>query len=1463
MNRINNYCFVNLMIIFSILFRTTFAIIYLFNNTNTMLEQYGEFEIKEFNTFIKKYSFNIYLFSKNDGLILYQQFEENYLMIFIKNNLLQFHSFMNEKGFISLIDGTNKQHKNNSMFGISTHKWYHVQLEYNEQIFIFKVDGNKKEYKYHNNYETNSQNILERYKQEQDKMRYIGSLPFRYRYYSPSEIRIPSALYLSSFIGLIENVLESRFENGLYRWRKWEEKYLKNIQTYPQPNACINDTYCENYGICVNKFSKNYNSLLERPRPSCQCDKYHYTGDQCRTRKNGEILSSRNINGLLIKERFLTFHQNHTLTYQRLIIEFRTIEQDIIFYETRLSPSSSSVSFGFVKFSVELIKSQLALSWYNENGKKNIHRISTSHLNDNYWHKVKMRKHYNKLYLYIDGNLELEKDSLTDNQSFLYLGDCILLRKEIPVITGTCLRTLRYEGELGNKDFLQLIQSDDYPDSKEYKFSYFCEYPTHILPLQFSEDKSYLRIPIKKFGLSKTFSEIIIKFTFRTLKPNSLMLFMELRQFNLTIEIFNGFPILFIQSSYLRSPHALYLFHSHQKPLNDGSEHRIFMNISQHSFIWSIDHHPSNRQLIHLVHFNHNRFRRIIFGMKEKESSYVLERYGTFDGCLSHVQIQKRSIDLFEIMKNDISNSNHLQTFCSPDKKTNEKSFSENKKVIGKDDEDKKLLGIQFMLMNIQMFTRKHVLYSNNNLIRKKMRKQNECSHQFQCQNFGNCHIRWDGYFCDCTQTPFTGHTCEQPTLIINLKKGDGMKFEITNLKYVLNIVINFFTKLHRPQTLLQIVSKSGTLIVQLERNQVMLIFLKNNPESQRRIFYFGKALLLNGLWQRIELKFLNRYLHAQLNNENIVKCLINHTLLFQISTIVLGGEFQEKKFQGKIRNFFINSIDFLNGYHLNPYVVERVIVNATFEQRSIMEEKDIISFRKDRRTLNDLEGTDLSIVKVPFGNYLFTPLTHLYYTFRLKSGRRLNNNECEVIFLHLTSTDKFLFILLCSNNQLLIITKIKNELISLKTHNKLLRKTSERRMEEVFLFNKWISISIKWNWEGHIRLMMDGHEYDTYDFPLSKSNDTQTKVNSISTLDNRVSAILYNKFKRNKIIKYFPQLFFGNVLTRYLRTSLKLNYFFSQFQLYQFTGCITSFYINGYSITSKNFISNYIIDEHCSLTPIKLITICHNCHHGGKCVNGNCDCIMTTFEGKDCSELSIGFTFNENHDVRTTKHLNGYISYNFTDLPSNFELNYQPYWWKPLNGIVTHLISFGIVTFQTNTAVILQMIDKNSNEFLFIQMRSGYLILTYGIVRLKNGHHVLSHTCQIFYQDQKINDGIYHVVRAEITMEKCRMQIDNKEIFIENNYFSANNYSTAQPKTRYLIVGMEIIRLLHKTDNHQESMNHYFQGKLFGFIWNSLRLVDQLYIINMSFLFGLSLCNLVIVLFMYNITAICALFIH
>jgi hypothetical protein len=179
---------------------------------------------------------------------------------------------------------------------------------------------------------------------------------------------------------------------------------------------------------------------------------------------------------------------------------------------------------------------------------------------------------------------------------------------------------------------------------------------------------------------------------------------------------------------------------------------------------------------------------------------------------------------------------------------------------------------------------------------------------------------------------------------------------------------------------------------------------------------------------------------------------------------------------------------------------------------------------------------------------------------------------------------------------------------------------------------------------------------------------------------------------------------------------------------------CLASLAINSRSINLGEYIkTNSHIRSGCFLNSQCPLRYCQNT---GICLDHiQCDCQHTSFQGEFCTELKIGYFFNE------------YTSGLIFDQPYQSEkkfFNYQ--------------ISFGIIT-KMITGEIIRISDQ-----IQIELYRGY-------IRIKLAGNI-NNDNDFIQNDIIINDGYYHLIQIEYNITGfLRLNVDKKSIVKQLTY--------------------------------------------------------------------------------------------
>jgi hypothetical protein len=168
---------------------------------------------------------------------------------------------------------------------------------------------------------------------------------------------------------------------------------------------------------------------------------------------------------------------------------------------------------------------------------------------------------------------------------------------------------------------------------------------------------------------------------------------------------------------------------------------------------------------------------------------------------------------------------------------------------------------------------------------------------------------------------------------------------------------------------------------------------------------------------------------------------------------------------------------------------------------------------------------------------------------------------------------------------------------------------------------------------------------------------------------------------------------------------------------------CLASLTLNGHSINLREYIkpnsqvrNDCFLDSQC---PLK------QCQNTGICLDRiQCDCQHTSFQGKFCTNLKLGYSF--------TNSTSGLIF----DQPFSKEITFSIY-----------KLSFGIVT-KMNTADIIRI-----NNEIYIELYRGFIRIKF----IRN---------EYIYNNQSINDGFYHLIQIEYNVTGyLYLNVDNRSV--------------------------------------------------------------------------------------------------
>lgn len=231
---------------------------------------------------------------------------------------------------------------------------------------------------------------------------------------------------------------------------------------------------------------------------------------------------------------------------------------------------------------------------------------------------------------------------------------------------------------------------------------------------------------------------------------------------------------------------------------------------------------------------------------------------------------------------------------------------------------------------------------------------------------------------------------------------------------------------------------------------------------------------------------------------------------------------------------------------------------------------------------------------------------------------------------------------------------------------------------------------------------------------------------------------------------------------------------------------CLGSLTINSRSINLREYIrSHSSIRPECFLdSPCPL----RHCANTGTCLDRlQCDCQHTSFQGELCTEMKIGYFFNE--------HTSGLIF----DQPYQSEKRFTNY-----------RLSFGIVT-KIVTGEVVRVSDQ-------IQLE-----LYRGHMRIKLGGNVNNNN-DYLQNDLTINDGKYHLVQVDYNLTGYLQLNVDKRINVKQL-----TYRLSFDKPLLLLIGQNPafshgFQVSARGERERERMSHILIDDLLGsIVWSSI----------------------------------------
>ncbi|CAF0881854.1 unnamed protein product [Rotaria sordida] len=605
----------------------------------------------------------------------------------------------------------------------------------------------------------------------------------------------------------------------------------------------------------------------------------------------------------------------------------------------------------------------------------------------------------------------------------------------------------------------------------------------------------------------------------------------------------------------------------------------------------------------------------------------------------------------------------------------------------------------------------KYINNTNNNITPKSgpclttLLSKRECS----CEHGGECRLNNGGIWsCDCSKTGYTGRRCEHATYHIDLNQIHTFELN-TNLQWSqqINDVAFGLQAIHDQENFLELRPCRQSL----ECDSIN--FSIRNGLLQINFYYSNKTIniteeqpfIIDNQWHYIHLYRIDTKLllhidhHISQQRMNIIET--NQTLLSTI-WLILNGNQQIRIEDLRIYDQSINSKFFLNKQYEQIELKHR-----------IWKPSNSISFYEQQDSyitisLNDILCQECELDTIYF-DFRTTELTGLI----LFANIQTNNPKMSYSLDNTIDKDGQYLVIKLVDGQLHLIVLIaslhedEDEIYQIQTKTR-------------FNDGQWHHISLHRGSDYHLELIIDSHQYYLL-----------TSIHFIDTI-------------------YFgrPSFLSSDILPFNHINTLKT--------------CLASLTINSRLINLHEYIkTNLHIRNDCFLEsqcPLR------HCQNTGICINRiKCDCQHTSFQGDFCTELKIGYFFNQ------------YTSGLIFDQP--FQID---------NPLLNYKISFGIVTKMISGEIICV------SDQLQIELYRGHI----RIKLITNNNH----NNEYIENDIMINNGYYHLVQIQYNSTGyLYLNVDNKSILKQLTY------RLSFDKPLLLLIGQN------------PAFRHGFQGQLYG----------------------------------------------
>ncbi|XP_065225027.1 neurexin 1 isoform X2 [Planococcus citri] len=609
------------------------------------------------------------------------------------------------------------------------------------------------------------------------------------------------------------------------------------------------------------------------------------------------------------------------------------------------------------------------------------------------------------------------------------------------------------------------------------------------------------------------------------------------------------------------------------------------------------------------------------------------------------------------------------------------------------------------------------------------------------CFNKGECINGWNRFICDCSKTEFTGPTCSKVSPIMYFNGSQNMLIKMPpNTKHQIEDILIRFKTVKPNGLLLATTHKDGdTLEIGIFGGKIRLMVKINNREKA----IVNADQLNDNKWHAVRYLRYGAFILVQVDTRNSIKAenVFPEFDTMNVNHIHIGGYVEVAdenlplisarltKFVGAMQQLTFNEVDYIEASRVSYLHEDDTTMPKIYSNAQYTKEENLQNLHRAFTILSKNTYVGLSPFKA------FSSI-HIYFQFKTKEPNGL------IIFSGGKKSD-YLAVELASGH-IYVFFQMKSELIKIKDGAK-----------SSFSDNRWHTVTIK---------------------------QPTRKIYTLQVDDIIVAAM--RRHDVDESLQLAGILYIGGIPSDVRSADSK-----PLRSKHGFQGCLANLHLNEDSpdLVQDALLPSTLIVSGCEGGSGKRCN--HNtCDNRGICVqqwnNQICDCSMTSFAGKTCSQESISYEFGPGK---------GLITYTFPE-------DRRP-------EMKTDVLALGFIT-DKDDAVLFRVDSGTSQDYLELEIVEGNIFMVYNMGT----------------QDQpigeigtKVNDNTYHIIRFTRNGANSTLQLDDF------------NTQTIYPGGHQLSVfnNQATIQLGGKWNRLKQRIERHFGGIISGLEFNGLRILD------------------------------------